>query len=125
MRNLQNRIVTAFVAVLLLAAAPMVSAQAQNPQRENPVFASKLNLSMEQRHIIMEFIKSRNVTSEPSNVKVTIGQVIPKTVQLQAMPADVGQKVSQVRNYSYFLKNNQVVLVDPKDNKIAEVIEIK
>jgi Protein of unknown function (DUF1236) len=125
MRNVQNRIATAIAAALLLTTAPLVSAQTQNPQRESPVFASKLNLSMEQRHIIMEFIKGRNVASEPSNVKVTVGQVIPKTVQLQAMPADVGQKVSQVRNYSYFLKNNQVVLVDPKDNKIAEVIEMR
>jgi len=30
-----------------------------------------------------------------------------------------------VRNYSYFVKNNKIVLVDPKDNKIAEVIELQ
>lgn len=115
----------ALAVTTLVCLTSTLPAQAQSPQRESPVFASKLNLSMEQRHIIMEFIKSRNVRSEPGNVSTTVGQTIPSTVQLQAMPVDVGQKVSQVRNYSYFVKNNQIVLVDPKDNKIAEVIELK
>jgi len=113
----------ALAAAIMLAASS--SAHAQAPRRESPVFAAKLNLSMEQRHIIMEFIKSRNTGNEPGNVSTTVGQTVPKTVQLQAMPADVGQKVSQVRNYSYFIKNNKIVLVDPKDNKIAEVIELQ
>ena len=115
----------AFAVTTLLCLTADLSAQGQSPQPESPVFASKLNLSMEQRHIIVEFIKSRNVANEPSNVSTTVGQAIPKTVQLQAMPADVGEKVSQVRNYSYFIKSNQIVLVDPKDNKIAEIIEMR
>ncbi len=113
---------TAVAALICLTSS--VTAQAQNPQRESPVFASKLNLSMEQRHIIMEFIKGRNTGNEPSNVSTSVGQTVPKTVPLQAMPAEVGAKVSQVRNYSYFIKNNKIVLVDPKDNKIAEIIEL-
>ena len=120
----QSKLAAATVAALVCLTSGAM-AQAQSPQRESPVFAAKLNLSMEQRHIIMEFIKSRNTGNEPGNVSTTVGQTVPKTVQLQAMPADVGQKVSQVRNYSYFIKNNKIVLVDPKDNKIAEVIELQ
>ena len=120
----QVKLVAAAIAALVYLTSGL-TAQAQSPPRESPVFAAKLNLSMEQRHIIMEFIKSRNTGNEPGNVSTAVGQTVPKTVQLQAMPADVGQKVSQVRNYSYFVKNNKIVLVDPKDNKIAEVIELQ
>lgn len=124
----RKRLITMAAAVMsVLAAGSMALGQAQSQpnRRESPVYASKLNLSMEQRHIIKEFIKSRTVASEPGNAQIVVGQVVPKTVLLQAMPADVGKKVSQVRNYVYFLKNHQVVLVDPKDNKVAEVIDLQ
>jgi hypothetical protein len=120
----QVKLAAAAIAAFVCLTSDLM-AQAPSPGRESPVFAAKLNLTMEQRHIIMEFIKSRNTTNEPSNVSTAVGQTVPKTVQLQAMPADVAQKVSQVRNYSYFIKSNKIVLVDPKDNKIAEVIELQ
>lgn len=107
----------------LLSVSSISLGQGQN-QREIPIASSKLNLTMEQRHIIKEIIKGRKVESEPSTVRIAVGQVIPKTVQLQAMPMDVAQKVSQVRNYSFFLKNDHVVVVDPKDNKVVDVIDL-
>jgi hypothetical protein len=35
----------------------------------------------------------------------------------------VFQKVPQVRNHTFFLKDDRVVIVNPRDNTIAEVIE--
>jgi Protein of unknown function (DUF1236) len=109
--------------VSLLAVGSVSLGQSQN-QRESPIASSKITLTMEQRHIIKEFIKSRRVDSEPSNVMLDVGNVIPKTVQLHTMPSDVSVKVTQVRNYSFFLKDSHVVLVDPKDNKVVEVIDL-
>ncbi len=105
----------------MLTVGTMSLGYGQNPRDSQ---SSKLTLTMEQRYIIKEFIKDRRVASEPSNVKIGIDQVIPKTVQLQAMPADVSAKVSQVRNYSFFVKDAHVVLVDPKDNKVVDVIDL-
>jgi hypothetical protein len=39
------------------------------------------------------------------------------------MPSDVARKVPQVRAHNYFLTAQQIVIVDPKDNRVAEVIE--
>ncbi len=105
----------------MLTVGTMSLGYGQNPRDSQ---SSKLTLTMEQRYIIKEFIKDRRVASEPSNVKIGIDQVIPKTVQLQAMPADVSAKVSQVRNYSFFVKDAHVVLVDPKDNKVVDMIDL-
>jgi hypothetical protein len=48
---------------------------------------------------------------------------VPQGVAPQPMPSDVARKVPQVKAHSYFLTAQQIVIVDPKDNRVAEVIE--
>src|SRR5260221_3979049 len=122
-RKQLRAIVTAAI-VSLLSGGSIVVGQAQN-QKQSPIVSSTLNLTMEQRHIIKEIIKDLKFENEPKNIRINVGQVISKTVQLHTMPLDVSQRVSQVKSHLFFLKNNQVVLVDPKDNKVAEVIDLK
>jgi uncharacterized protein DUF1236 len=120
----QLRVLATAAIVSLLSAGTIAVGQAQN-QQQSPNVSSTLNLTMEQRHIIKEIIKDLKIENEPKNVRLRIGQVIPKTVQLRAMPLDISQKVSHVKNHVFFLKNNKVVLVDPKDNKVVDVIDLK
>ena len=40
------------------------------------------------------------------------------------MPADIAQKVPQVKTHTFFVIDEQIVIVDPKDNKVAEVIKL-
>ena len=35
----------------------------------------------------------------------------------------VGNKVPQIKSHEFFVKGNRVVIVSPKDNTIADVIE--
>lgn len=118
------RIIATAAIVSLLSAGSIAVGQAQN-QRKSPIASSTLNLTMEQRHIIKEIIKGLKIENEPKNIHIGVGQVIPKTVQLRAMPLDISEKVSQVKNHLFFLKNDQVVLVDPKDNMVVDVIDLK
>jgi len=39
------------------------------------------------------------------------------------LPEQIAAKVPQVKSHVFFIKNDKIVLVDPKDNKIVEVIE--
>jgi hypothetical protein len=107
-----------------LSVSSITVGQAQN-QQQSPIVSSTLNLTMEQRYVIKEIIKDLKFENEPKNIRISMGQVIPKTVRLRAMPLDVSQKVSQVKNHLFFLKNGQVILVDPKDNKVVDVIDLK
>src|SRR5712691_6068796 len=116
-------IATAAIASLLSVGSIAVG-QAQTLQ-QRPIVSSTLNLTMEQRHIIKEIIKGLKIENEPKKIQIRIGQVIPKTVLLRAMPVDISEKVSQVKNHLFFLKNDQIVLVDPKDNKVVDVIDLK
>jgi len=112
----------AFLSLLFVGSS--TAAQAQN-QRQSPIVSLTLNLTMEQRHVIKEIIKDLKFENEPKILNVRLGQIIPKTVLLRAMPLEVSQKVSQVKSHLFFLKDGQIVLVDPKDNKVVDVIDLR
>src|SRR5215475_14109973 len=95
---------------------PGVGAMAQAPQAptlEAPT-QPKVNLTLEQRHII----KDIKLQPAPADLSIAIGTEVPQTVTLQPMPADVSAKVPQLRSHLFFKKDNKVVLVEAKDRKI-------
>ena len=114
--------------VTSLALAPVAStgAWAQAPvERTAPVAAQRVNLSLEQRDTIRELVKELNVASVASETPMTIGDTVPKDVELHPMPTRVGEKVSQVKNRLFFRKGAELAIVDPKDDKIVDVIKEK
>ena len=95
------------------------------PQQELAPTNPKLNLTLEQRHTIKEIVKDAKTDATPASVQATVGETIPQGVSPQPMPSAVAQKVPQVKAHRYFLTAEQVVIVDPKDNKVVEVIKLQ
>ena len=94
------------------------------PQQEQVRTSPKLNLTLEQRFTIREIIKDKKAAGAPADVQAAVGEPVPQGVTPQPMPSDVAQKVPQVKAHRYFLTAQQIVIVDPKDNKVAEVIKL-
>jgi Protein of unknown function (DUF1236) len=94
------------------------------PQQELAPTGAKLNLTLEQRFTIREIIKDEKAAGAPANVQAAVGEPVPQGVTPQPMPSVVAQKVPQVKAHRYFLTAQQIVIVDPKDNKVAEVIKL-
>jgi phosphoglycerate dehydrogenase-like enzyme len=90
-----------------------------------PVIAKRsVNLNEEDRHTIREIVlKDRKVQKTPENAKVAIGEAVPQGVNLQPMPDDVTRKVPQLKNNTYFVMGEEVVIVEPKDNTVAEIVK--
>ena len=84
----------------------------------------KLNLTLEQRYTIREIIKDKKADEALANFHATVGEPVPQGVTPQAMPSDVAAKVPQVKAHRYFRTEQEIVIVDPKDNKVAEVIKL-
>ena len=95
------------------------------PQQELAPTNPKLNLTLEQRYTIKEIIKDVKAAATPADVQAAVGEPIPPGISPQPMPSDVAQKVPQVKAHRYFLTAEQVVIVDPKDNKVVEVIKLQ
>ncbi len=123
-------IIIAFLLMLSLAGsdarAQIAPQQTPSPQQTPPqdvlAPAPKLNLTLEQRHTIKEFVK--DMKADAADVQAAIGEPIPPGINPRPMPSDVGQKVPQVKSHRFFLTAQQIVIVDPKDNKVADVIKL-
>jgi len=94
------------------------------PQQELAPTNPKLNLTLEQRHTIREFIKDLKSEATTRDVQASVGEAIPQDIDPRPMPTVVGQKVPQVKTHRFFVTGQQIVIVDPKDNKVAEVIKL-
>ena len=89
--------------------------------------ADTVNLTMEQRHVIKEIIIKDMKITEPQDqaakVPTQVGDTVPSGIPLQPMPVEVSAKVPQLKAHSFLVKNDQVVIIDPKDNKVAALVE--
>jgi hypothetical protein len=111
--------------VMLSFTGPAAHAQIapqQGPSQDVLAPAPKLNLTLEQRHTIKELVK--DMKADAADVQAAIGEPIPPGVSPRPMPSDVSQKVPQVKSHRFFLTAQQIVIVDPKDNKVADVIKL-
>jgi hypothetical protein len=122
MRNAS--IISALVLMLSLIGltAHAQIAPQQGPSQDVLAPTPKLNLTLEQRHTIKEFVK--DMKADAADVQAAIGEPIPPGINPRPMPSDVGQKVPQVKSHRFFLTAQQIVIVDPKDNKVADVIKL-
>ena len=120
--------VTAAAAMLTLslpveAQIPSTSGSAPTSQQT----AETVNLTMEQRHVIREIIikdmKIAPPQDQAAKVPSAVGQVVPAGIPLQPMPVEVAAKVPQVKTHSFLVKDDKVLIIDPKDNKVAALIE--
>jgi len=105
--------------------ALQIPARAQVPTTA-PVAAPArtVNITQEQRHVIKEIIlKDLKFKDEPQAAPVKVDEVVPTGIVLHPIPVEVSAKVPQVRTHSFFVKDSRVVVVDPKNSKIADVVE--
>jgi len=116
------------VTAAVLTLALPVEAQVPATVPSSPVVKAQetVNLTMEQKHIIKEIIiKDMKIAEAADQAKVPtqVGEAVPAGIPLQPMPVEVSAKVPQVRTHSFFVEDDKVIIVDPKDNKIAALIE--
>ena len=115
-----------FTATILTLALPV---DAQVPSTAPVVKpADTVNLTMEQRHVIKEIIIKDMKIAEPQDqqaakVPTQVGDTVPSGIPLQPMPVEVSAKIPQLKAHSFLVKNDHIVIVDPKDNKVAALIE--
>ena len=110
--------IAATAAFAILAGGPLAQAQSVLPPQE------KVDLTMEQRHIIKEIIlKDLKVAAQTAELPTQVGEAVPAGVPLQPIPVEVSAKIPQIKSHSFVVKNNAVLIVDPKDNKIAAKVE--
>ena len=83
-----------------------------------------VNLNEQDRHIIREIVlKDPKVEKAADGISVSIGGPVPQGVHLMPMPADVIRKVPQLKTNTFFVTGEEVVIVEPKDNTVADIVK--
>jgi Protein of unknown function (DUF1236) len=94
------------------------------PGQDMPLATRSVKLTAEQHHIIKEIVlKDLKVKGVAGDVKVVVGEPVADSVSLQPFPAVIADKVPEVRSHSFFVKDDQVIIVDTRSKRVAEVIK--
>jgi len=131
MPRVQSFGVAVAFAALICSAASMAQLGPANArpiglaQGEPPVSSSRtVKLTEEDRHTLREIIlRDMKVEKAPDNIKVAVGETVPQGVHLEPIPADVTRKVPQIKNNTFFVKGDEIVIVEPKDNTVADIVK--
>lgn len=109
--------------ILVVVALLAPSIRAQNlPDRESA--RPTINLTAEQRHVIKEnVLTSPGLKKETADIELSVGKPVPAGVSMQPFPPVVQDKIPQAKAHRFFVKGDVVVIVNPNDSTIADVIE--
>jgi hypothetical protein len=126
MQRITRRFALASAASLLCTAMlgiAMGYAQ-QTPNPQVPAATRTVNLTLEQRHVIRELVRDLKVArASDDDSKVAAGDEVPGKVTLHPIPPLIGQKVPQIKSHRFYVTQSRVVIADPQDQKVVEVIE--
>jgi Protein of unknown function (DUF1236) len=115
----------AVAAVLLVSGVSVASAASHMSNRSgNSATASdNLALSDAQQKSIWKDITSRAATQyAPSGFTAAVGTAIPDSVNTYRLPRQAARDVPAVRPYRYAMLQDKLLIVNPSDKKIADVV---
>ena len=116
--------VTAAVLLLVMPVEAQVPLSAPASPAVKP--QETVKLTMEQKHIIKEIIIKDMKTApqdQAAKIPTNVGDTVPAGIPLQPIPVEVSAKVPQIKTHSFVVKDDKVVIVDTKDNKVAALVE--
>lgn len=96
---------------------------AQGGQNSQQSKSGVVALNTKQQTSIRQTIARHNVKPLANvNFSISVGTAVPRSVQLRALPSDLVTFVPQYRGYSYFVVEEQIVIVEPSSHEIVAVV---
>jgi len=105
-----NRSLLGIVAASALVASSAVFAQV----------SAQVTIGQPEQTRIKEYVVKEKMKPVMLKEKVTVGATLPADVELHTAPADWGPAVTK---YRYVYTDNHVVLVEPSNRRIVQIIE--
>jgi hypothetical protein len=113
------RLVVAAVALILAGGIPLAAAQTGGLTEPS----TALQLTPQQRAAIYHAVAGAQLrTPPPPNLPVTVGAQIPPVTELYALPEVVTAEAPSAKFYRYTVAQNRVVIVDPTNLTVVDVI---
>jgi hypothetical protein len=85
--------------------------------------AAQLNLSSAQKQTILNSVASEKGQIAPSGFQARLGEKLPQSLSMRQLPSSATKQVSVAKEYEYTkLANNEVLLINPKDRQVTDII---
>jgi len=108
----------ALAAAMLLSGAAMASAESVKPMARDTLSLT----STQQKTAWNDINKTASNQSAPANFDVKAGAAVPSGVKISAVPNKAARDVPALRPYDFAMVQGKLLIVNPSDKKIAEII---
>ena len=104
-------------------AAAAESSQGSLPNASTSPAADSLKLTSAQERTIWQDVSKQNAGMKaPAGFSAKVGEKVPGTVLLHPLPTAVTNMIVAVRPYEYAMLDKQVLIVNPMDKKVVDII---
>jgi hypothetical protein len=91
--------------------------------QNNAMTEDSLSLTKAQQKLVWEDIsKTATKDKAPSGFTAKIGDAIPASLSTHPVPVTTANVVPKVRTYNYAMLDNKLLIVNPDDKKIVQII---
>lgn len=85
--------------------------------------AAEVSLTAQQKQTIMQSVQSDRGEAPPVGFQPRVGAAVPQSMRMRQLPPNVTDRVPAAKGLEYAkLDNNDVLLIDPKDRRVADII---
>ena len=122
---MRNQISVALAAGLLMAGVSAASA-AGMPQSNSTVSrpaSDTLSLTTTEQKAAWNALHGQATEQKaPSGFNAIVGAVVPSTVKIAPVPSKAASDVPMLKSFDFAMVNGKLLIVNPSDKKIVEVI---
>jgi len=85
--------------------------------------AAELNLTAQQKQTIAQGVQTEAGQPAPAGFLPRVGAPAPQSLTMRQLPAAVTSRIPAAREMQFAkLDSNEILLIDPKDRRVAEII---
>ncbi len=114
---MKTQTIIALAAAMLLSGAAAASAASMQPRA-----GDTLSLSSTQQKTAWNDLDHASNQSAPAGFTEATGAKVPTTVKISAVPSKAARDISSLRPYDFAKVGGKVLIVNPSDRMVAEVI---
>ncbi len=108
----------ALAAALLLAGVTVASAAGM----AQATASDSLTLTASQQKTAWQDLHTRNKQTAPSSFMAQSGTAVPSTLKIKPVPGKTASAVPKLRPYDFAMVKGKLLIVNPSDRTIADVI---
>ncbi len=86
--------------------------------------AAELNLTAQQKQAIAQSVQTETAQSTPAGFLPKVGMQVPQGMTVRQLPSQATSQVPAAKSLQFAkLESNEVLLIDPKDRRVADIIQ--